>query len=432
MAITQVSEPIEVDYRDLVHDDGVASRVYADPQIFQEELERIWYREWIYLGHESEVRGRGDFVTRNVGREPVIVVRGEDNAVRAFANRCRHRGATVCQADRGSTTTFRCDYHGWTYGCSGELMGVPYPTAYGDSFSKQDLGLVPLARLESYRGFVFGSLSPEGMDLAQHLGPAADAFDLWCEASPTGRLVLESGVSKYRFRGNWKLVVENAADGYHPLFLHRSINGDTGLEAFRAVFDKPEFGSFYDLGHGHSRAEIVIPGAGSDDAPELPPPPRVSAEAWDAYLTALTARHGTRVAALTAILRHTAEARAFFVYPNLWMLDGEVRIIQPISAGMTTITRYPTTLEGAPHEVNSARWKNSELYHGPAGGGDADDVEIWERSQRTFEARLDDRSMLRRGLDRERSDNGTRVGQLTDDTGIRGTWRHYLGLMTRP
>lgn len=154
-----------VDYRELVLRDRVSGRVYYEPGIFQDELEKIWYREWIYVAHESEIPQAGDYVTRQIGLQPVIVSRDEDGKVNLLLNRCMHRGNTVCQSECGNSHAFRCAYHGWTYDNRGDLVGVPYAAGYDESFRKEDHGLAKVARVAAHRGLIFASLSPHGPSL---------------------------------------------------------------------------------------------------------------------------------------------------------------------------------------------------------------------------------------------------------------------------
>ena len=171
-------EPAEdYDYTQLVLEDRVNSRLYTDEQVFQDERERLWARVWLYVGHESEVPAAGDYVTRNLGGQPVILVRSADGQVRVLLNRCRHRGNMVCVLASGTAKQFHCPYHGWAYSNSGDLVAVPYPQGYGPDFSKEAYGLVPLPKVDSYRGFVFASLSPDVPSLSEQLGLTAGTFD---------------------------------------------------------------------------------------------------------------------------------------------------------------------------------------------------------------------------------------------------------------
>ena len=185
---------VSVDYDALVRDDRVHSRVYTDSQIFADEMERIFHRGWVFVGHASEIPEPGDYRLAWVGRYPIIMVRGADGEVRLLSNRCRHRANTVCQLERGNTRFFRCDYHGWMYRNDGSLASVSYPEGYDRSFDKADFGLIPLPRMATYRGFVFGSIAPDGMTLADYLGPASDQIDLFCDLSPLGEIDARGGV----------------------------------------------------------------------------------------------------------------------------------------------------------------------------------------------------------------------------------------------
>ena len=108
----------------------VHASVYTDADVFAEEMRRIFHRSWVYLGHESEVALPGDYKTTYIGQIPVIVSRTEDGQMHGVVNRCVHRGTTVCQMERGNSSYFRCEYHGWTYRNTGELIGITQKGGY--------------------------------------------------------------------------------------------------------------------------------------------------------------------------------------------------------------------------------------------------------------------------------------------------------------
>ena len=108
----------------LVQPDRVHRSVYADPAIFELELERIFGRAWLVLGHESQVRNAGDYFTTRMGREPVVVVKQDNGQIGALINRCAHRGSMVCAEGRGNAERFVCPYHGWSYDRAGALKAV--------------------------------------------------------------------------------------------------------------------------------------------------------------------------------------------------------------------------------------------------------------------------------------------------------------------
>jgi phenylpropionate dioxygenase-like ring-hydroxylating dioxygenase large terminal subunit len=127
----------------------------------------------VYVGHASEIPKPGDFRVTDIGRQSVIMVRDDSGQVQLLMNRCIHRANAVCQVERGNAKIFRCAYHGWTYRNNGDLAAVTYQDRYDASFREEDHGLRKVPRLGIYRGFVFGSLSPAGISLDEHLGLGA-------------------------------------------------------------------------------------------------------------------------------------------------------------------------------------------------------------------------------------------------------------------
>ena len=154
-----------LDFTEMTKGSRIHGSLYCDPDVFERELEAIWYKVWVYVGHDSEIPAPGDYVRRQIGLQPVIMVRGDDGGINIFYNRCRHRGNLVCHRDRGSAATLVCPYHGWTYSRSGELVAPTFEGGYDDNLEREEFGLTPVARVDSYRGLVFASLSPEGVSL---------------------------------------------------------------------------------------------------------------------------------------------------------------------------------------------------------------------------------------------------------------------------
>ena len=122
----------------LIRPGRVHRRVYADPEIFALELERIFARAWIYVGHESQAREPGDYLRTRIGRRPMVMVRHEDGSIRVIHNQCAHRGAMVVAKDSGNARQFECCYHGWTYATDGRLIHVPLRHGYPAHFDPDD------------------------------------------------------------------------------------------------------------------------------------------------------------------------------------------------------------------------------------------------------------------------------------------------------
>ena len=174
----------------LVEPDRVHKACYADEQIFEKELENIFYKSWIYIGHESQVPNPGDYWTTWVGRERMIICRDEEGNVHVLYNRCPHRGTLICNNLHGNAPkAFRCPYHAWQFNMDGSLRNVPMKQGYEGIVDLTDpqLQMKRAERQETYRGFVFASLSSEGPSLDEWLGKGARAaFDDICNRSPEG------------------------------------------------------------------------------------------------------------------------------------------------------------------------------------------------------------------------------------------------------
>jgi len=195
----------------------VDNRVYTDPHVYARETERIFMQTWLFAGHESEVRNAGDYVTLSLLEQPLIIVRGSDNVVRAFYNTCRHRGSRVLLDDCGHAAAFRCPYHFWSYDLSGNLIGVPGEEAYdGSGFVKEENPLVGV-RCEVVLGLVFVCFNEQAPPLRDYLGPKVIETLSTPLANAQFEVVKYYG---YELPINWKVFAENARDGYHVPFVH--------------------------------------------------------------------------------------------------------------------------------------------------------------------------------------------------------------------
>jgi fatty-acyl-CoA synthase len=409
------------DYPRLIKPDRVHGSLYTDPRVFADELARIWYRTWVYVGHESEVGQPGDYVRKSLGLQDIIMTRGADGQVRLLLNRCAHRGNLVCEAERGQAKSFRCPYHGWTYTNTGELIGFPFNQGYGGKGTiETELSLARVPRTASHQGFVFGSMAGDGPGLAEHLGEAAGELDRLARLSPEGKVELTAGWLKHRTRANWKLLAENETDGYHPQFVHGSIFSVTG-SPIGALYSDKSTAVTRDLGRGHSENDL---------RPEF----RRIGEPMRWFGTT-QARVPGYVARMREAYGEAAEqiliegAPHVMLFPNLFVAEIQVFVIQPVSAGECVQHSTAVQLAGAP-ELNRRMISQSVGSVGPAGMLLADDTEMYERNQRGVGMLRPEWLDLRRGLHRERTDErGLKVGTATDETAMRGFWSHYLSLM---
>lgn len=197
-------------------------KYYHDKQIYREELEKIFYRYWLFACREEMIPEKGDFKVVEIGEEEIIVVRGKDNLIRAFFNVCSHRGTQLCaeRSGRFKTGTIRCPYHSWTYSLSGELMASPMMKEH-DGFTKSECGL-PEANLYNWEGFIFISLSEDPVPFEEQNQPLIGKFKDWNMAN-----VKIAHHIQYDLNCNWKLILQNYQEcyhcpGVHPLLCERT------------------------------------------------------------------------------------------------------------------------------------------------------------------------------------------------------------------
>jgi phenylpropionate dioxygenase-like ring-hydroxylating dioxygenase large terminal subunit len=413
--------PEPIDYKALVQDDRIHASLYTDPRIFADEMERIFERGWVFVGHDSEIPRPGDFVTRELGTQPVIMVRGKDGAVTVLLNRCMHRGTMVCAATHGHARTFTCPYHGWTYDVSGELLGVPYPGGYA-SFDKRTHGLRRVARVASYRGFVFASFAATGISLAEHLGSASRLIDRTCDLAPDGAIDLTAGWVKHHCAANWKMLPENDSDGYHLGFVHAALFKTVRTQYQHVVGDERAIKAVVrEWGGGH----IEI-----DWSPGYQAPFQwlggAAGSAVEEYVAALERRDGVETTR-RRVFQGPAHA---LIFPNLFLGETNVAIVQPLGVDACVHWHTPIFFKGAP-QLNSRLLRMSEAGMGPASFLMPEDLTISSRNQLGLQAHTVEWVELRRGLNREYVDaDGHGVSHVTDETTNRALWRHYRMVMT--
>jgi phenylpropionate dioxygenase-like ring-hydroxylating dioxygenase large terminal subunit len=411
-----------IDYTSLVESDRIHASLYRDPRVFDDEMERIFHRSWAFVGHESEIPRAGDFVTRTLGRQPVILARARDEHVVVLLNRCMHRGTMLCTASHGHARTFQCPYHGWTYDVTGELLGVSYPGGYA-SLDKRSRGLLHAPRVESYRGFVFASLGADGITLAEHLGPATRLIDRSCDLSPEGEVELSARWVRHRCPANWKMLPENDSDGYHLGFVHLALFKTVESAQYqRVVGDERAIKAVVrDWGRGH----IEI-----DWSPGYERPfewlGNASGPAVAQYVSQMERRYGEE-AARRRLLEGPAHA---FIFPNLFLGETNIAIVQPIDVAESVHWHTPMFLKGVP-QFNGRLLRMAEAGMGPASFLMPEDLTVASRNQLGLEARGNEWIELRRGLTREYIDtDGRAVSHVTDETTNRALWQHYLSVMT--
>jgi phenylpropionate dioxygenase-like ring-hydroxylating dioxygenase large terminal subunit len=428
------------DFDHLIQDDRVHRQLYTDPAIFRAEMTKVFGAVWVYLGHESQIPGNDDFVRAHLGLRPIIVVRDSAGKIRALYNRCTHRGSTVCRQESGSAKAFQCPYHGWTFQNTGRISGVPWPEGYAEDFSDSKFNLAQVPRVESYRGFIFGTLNLAAPSLIDYLGPVARPLDEWLDRHPGGKITV-ANANRLKFKGNWKLLYENSADGYHVLFSHRSLlamenrfdlETDKGMAFYK---NKPDDGPIhvYYFGNGHhfkdKRATVAKhPGALWAIEGVHPGMERIEAD--------IRQRHGADADRLLDLA--SSETVNINVFPNLHILGNHIQVMRPVAVDETDTTWYGTAvvdetgeLNGAADAINALRMRTQESF---PNFGEVDDMANFEQIQVGLACEEDEWVYMHRGhniADRIHVDNdGVIKGPATDEVFMREAYKYYRRLMT--
>ena len=378
--------------------------VYTDAAIFELEMQRLWARAWLFVGHASQVPHHGDFIATTLATRPVLMLRHSDGAIHVLHNRCAHRGAQLCtQASGNAGATLRCPYHGWSYRTDGTLLGVPLREGYANSgfeSSPAALGLARYGAVAVHRGFVFARESVEGPSFEQSLGELVGVLDILADRSPRGELQIAGGVLRTLVRANWKLYLENINDAFHPVTAHASVNmaaqsvwkrlgaGATPPAAMQQLLP---FGSGYEffdqmggrtLPHGHSilgtshsihNAYADVPG----------------------YAELLMAAHGE--ARARRVLGFVPQN--VVIYPSLALKGAPqvMRIVRPIAVDKTVVEAWSFQPVGAPAELLDSALLYNRLVFSPMSIVAHDDLHLFEAAQRGLASGGNEWVSLQRG-----------------------------------
>jgi phenylpropionate dioxygenase-like ring-hydroxylating dioxygenase large terminal subunit len=200
---------------------NIPSEILTSEDIFDLEKEHIFEETWVFLAHESEIPDEGDYVVRDLLDNNLIIMRDESGEVNVFYNICRHQGNKIARTDRGNSSHFRCCYHGWTYNNSGDLVGLPFETDYGEEGLDREEFSLHSPTHDTYNGMIFVTLSDDPEPLAEFLGDYTYYLDFYTGRTPEGVEFL--GPQERVVDTNWKIGVVNAiSDDYHVATTHQS------------------------------------------------------------------------------------------------------------------------------------------------------------------------------------------------------------------
>ena len=418
----------------LVEPDRVHRDVYIDPEVFQLEMERLWSRTWIYVGHTSQVPQPGDFITADIAAQPVIMVRHTDGKVRVLLNRCAHKGTKVVYDFAGNAgKTFRCPYHAWTYRTDGSLLNVPLKTGYEGT--RHEAGLTPVTH-EVYRGFVFARLT-DGLGFREYFGDSLSSIDNLADRSPEGELEIAGGALRFLHNCNWKMFVENLNDTMHPMIVHASSAG-TAKKLWDEMLkgregsppDKPmaieQYAPFandyrffddmgvrvYPHGHGFSGVNFSIHSAYSS-IPE--------------YENAMARAYGEeRAKQILGTVRHNT-----VYYPSLTIKGAiqSIRVARPLAADKTVIESWTFRLRGAPAKLLERTVMYNRLINSPMSVVGHDDLHCYRSAQEGLAAHGNEWVSLHRNFDFRELDAGELTCNGTSEISMRNqfrAWREFM------
>ncbi|MGJ7530718.1 aromatic ring-hydroxylating dioxygenase subunit alpha [Variovorax sp. GB1P17] len=373
----------------LVQPDQVHRDTYINTEVFDLEMERLWRRAWVYVGHESQVPKPGDYLTADIAGQPVLLVRQRDTSVRVLLNRCAHKGAKLVTAPTGSTgSQFRCPYHAWIYKLDGSLGGVPLRSGYEDTQFAQSQAAGGMCRVEhiaSHRGFVFARLSATGLSFEEYFGDSLSSIDNMADRSPEGELEVVGGCLRYEHNCNWKMFIENLNDTMHPMVAHESSAGTAktlwkdepaekpkpmAVEVMLPFTENYQFSDAMGVrvfanGHSYTGTASVSLHANYSDV--------------SGYEEQLRAAYGDeRAHQILGTVRHNT-----VYYPSLTVKGAiqAIRVIRPIAADKTVIESWTLRLKGAPDELLQRTMMYSRIINSPMSVVGHDDLHCYRSIQ---------------------------------------------------
>jgi 3-phenylpropionate/trans-cinnamate dioxygenase subunit alpha len=425
----------------------VDRRMYSDPDIYQLELERVFARSWLPVGHESLIPNPGDFFESYMGEESVIMVRNLDGQVRVLLNSCRHRGNKVCRAELGNANSFLCQYHGWTYDTDGKFVGAPrFEELYEGYFEKNKWGLVQ-ARVGIYKGMVFATFDEELADLDTYLGDFRWIMDMMLDRHECGVEVAGGTCIRWRIPMNWKFGAENSGgDGYHGSTTHKSASdvnhtsrafplGEARQKTEKSenpmgFHDESGFTMISDFGHQVNVSVMDMSGI-----PDIRIEP-------DTPLRKYFAQH------LPEAVSRLGEYRALNiprynmnVFPTcaFHLSSQMMHILHPKGPTQTEVWLFPFVDKNAPREVKRQVIREAPHHFGPSGIFEEDDGENWQQSTAATTGVIQRRYPLnyQMGLGRERrlpreSGLPERIAGWTNEAAQRAFVRRWHEMMLIP
>ena len=221
-------------------------KYFVSPEVFAEEQEKIFSKQWVLVGHQGELAKAGDYLVAEVASESLVILRDKNGEVHGFYNVCRHRGTRLREDRNGRLSAIQCPYHAWTYGLDGRLLGAPHMDDV-PGFDKADYSLRAV-NLALWEGFIFVNLGDSPTPLEEWFAPLAGKFSHWNlpKLRPAKRI-------EYDVRANWKLMFENYSECYHCPGVHPMLSKVSPYDsAENDLAEGPFLGGFMSINKGKS------------------------------------------------------------------------------------------------------------------------------------------------------------------------------------
>lgn len=428
------------EYYRLVDDDhGLVRReIFVNEEIFRQELESIFHRAWLFVGHEDLIPSNGDFFSSRMGNDPVILVRDMQGGINVMLNSCTHRGMKVCRYEQGNTRAFTCPYHGWSFSIDGKIADIPgaltgvpgFDKWYRGDLDKSHYGLLRCPNVVNYKGTIWASWDENVPDFLDYLGDMKLYLDAALDHRDgrEGGSQMIGGVQKWRVNCNWKFAPENfIGDLYHDIS-HRSVDL-TGIapsgKGRRDQLQPRTTLCFRDLGHG------VIGEPPTYGEREYRPIFQGNQVVEDYYRKV----HEDRVRNLGDSKRVTM--RVGTIFPNMSFHGQQPRtiaVIHPISATQMEMWRIYLIDRDSPDEVKDMARRYYMRYSGPGGMTESDDMENWSYATQCSEGSIARRQTFnyQMGLGYARPVEGltgaVECGEYTEEN-ARAFYRRWSGFM---
>lgn len=415
--------------RDALAKARIPAAFYNHPDVWEVERERVFGRAWTFLAHDSEIPNPGDYVVRPLAGTPVIVARGSDNVIRAMFNICPHRGNQLCRDEAGNSSRFKCSYHGWIYNNKGELVSVPQMReGYRGLLNRDDWPLRE-AKVDSYRGLIFGALDPVIPTLSEYLA----GFQFYMDIYLTPDMEVYGPPNRWIIDVDWKVQSENTAgDGYHTPITHE-FGFSLGYYPSSAATQSQGW-AVHIPGRGHSIGMGRTPGM----APFFWYPPEIVA-----------AMEKDFTPEQYSIFKE-ARVSVGLVFPNLSLLCqplsripnepgtrfSTLRLFNPLKNGRIETWTWCLVPKSASKEYRDEVYEGHVLGFGPSGLFEQDDSENFIHVTRMAgtPAAEDMEFPLEMGLNAEIEEDfpgpGVCVTPYINDTSFRNFWATYMNYLS--